>query len=150
MYELVYPDGQETLEVTLSEARKTASGFIGHNVEHEKKTYKVRTALFDPTRGVVVTTTTGETFVHVMLRKPGRVLPPPRVGAKKKTTKFRKRGRPRKQASAPKPLADIGIPEEKVRKGIAGMFKAGMTISEIAGIFEVPPVFIENLLRKMF
>lgn len=153
MYALVYPDEQEVVAVTLAQARKIASDFIGHNVEHltvggSRKTYTVKESLFDPTRGIVVTTTTGETFVHVGLKKPTKRTSPPRVGAKKKATKPRKRGRPRKQTSAPKPLADIGIPESKVRTGIVAMFKAGMAIKQVADIFKVENEAIERVIRE--
>jgi len=161
----------------------------------------VKTAHFDPTKGIVITSTTGETFVHVMLRKPGKALPPPRVevkedGAKSRTAaklkctcgecvtckariysrrkrdptftprKYNRKAKTRKQTTpktrkqtapktrkqtAAKPATKITtLPQENVRIGIAGMFRAGMSISEIAGIFEVSSEFIEGLLREMF
>lgn len=172
-YELVYPDGQETQKVTLVEARKIASGFIGHNVEHGKKTYKVQAALFDPGQGVVLTTTTDETFVHVGLRKPrkapssSRVKDKPRIGVKLKCTcgncptcrnrkKFRRRRDKREPRKRGRPRKDVGkvrkiacLPVKNVNIGVKGMFKAGMTIEQIAGIFEVSSIFIEDLLREM-
>lgn len=71
-YELVYKDGQEPLEVTRSQACVIASHFVEKCVEHEKKIHVVKKAIFDSMRGIVVTTTTSEKFVHVGLGKPGK------------------------------------------------------------------------------
>lgn len=181
-YELIYPDGQENVKVSLSEAHVVASRFVEKHIEHEKQTYAVKKAIFDPTRGIVVTTITGETFVHVGLKEAAKRVPPPRAKAKGEATLSR-RGKPlkctcgkcktcyqreymwkkdrktktrkkshkakRQKRAAPKRIARIsGISEENVRKGIAAMFKSGMTFMEIAEIFEVPTEAIESLIRE--
>ena len=88
-YELVYKEGQDPVEVTLPEARAAALRLVGEDVEHEGTTYEVKEAIFDPTRGIIITTIAGKTFVLVRLKGASKRTPPPHVGAKEKKPKSR-------------------------------------------------------------
>lgn len=92
-YELVYKEGQDPVEVTLPEARAAALRLVGEDVKHEGTTYGVKEAIFDPTRGIVVTTIAGRTFVLVRLKGAPKKTPLPHVGAKEKKSESRGPGK---------------------------------------------------------
>lgn len=93
MYELIYKEGQEAVEMTLPEARAAALRLVGEDIEHKGTTYKVQEAHFDPTRGIVVTTIAGKTFVLVRLKNASKKPPPSHAGARKEKPESRGPGK---------------------------------------------------------